>query len=324
MASQQCNVNTFVTFDLAVEKKAYALIWHDAERYKNVVIHLGVFHTVLSYLGALGKLMKGSGFEDIITEADLCASGSLDKMMNGKHYNRALRVHTIMLEALERLLFTAFEQNTGSVDVSDKLVVEAKELVTNLGSNAAETTLASQAFDQLFAQYKYFKEEVRAGRHGKTSQFWVQYMDRVWLLLRFLRATKMNDLDLHITCLQLYPLLFSMDHHNYVRYLTVYFISLLNLSDSHPGAESLLHNNSFSVCRSDVPASRTAVDLTIEQTINRHAKTRGGIVGFSRSLPAYYRWSVTRHHCASYVSATHDMADIGDLSNDSHKELTPA
>ncbi|KAK3732161.1 hypothetical protein RRG08_026543 [Elysia crispata] len=148
---------TFVTFDLAVAKKAYALIWHDAERYKNVVIHLGVFHTVLSYLGVLGKLMKGSGFEDIITEAGLCASGSLDKMMNGKHYNRALRVHTIMLEALERLLFTAFEQNTGSVDVSHKLVVEAKELVTNLGSKAAETTLASQAFDQLFAQYEYFK-----------------------------------------------------------------------------------------------------------------------------------------------------------------------
>ncbi|KAK3775301.1 hypothetical protein RRG08_030970 [Elysia crispata] len=135
----------------------------------------------------------------------------------------------------------------------------------------------------------------------------------------------MNDLDLHITCLQqLCPLLFSMDHHNYARYLTVYFISLLNLSDSHPGAESLLRNNGFSVCRSDVPASRTAVDLMIEQTINRHAKTRGGIVGFSRSLPAYYRWSVTRHHRASYVSATHDIADIGDLSNDSHKELTPA
>ena len=73
---------TFATFDLAVAKKAYALIWHDAERYKNVVIHSGVFHTVLSYLGALGKLMKGSGFEDIITEAGLCASGSLDKMMN--------------------------------------------------------------------------------------------------------------------------------------------------------------------------------------------------------------------------------------------------
>ena len=215
----------FVTFNLAVSKKAYALIWHDAERYKYVVIHLGVFHTVLSYLGALGKLMKGSGFEDIITEAGLCASGSLDKMMNGKHYNRALRVHTIMLEALERLLFTAFEQNTGSVDVSDKLVVEAKELVTNLGSNAAETTLASQAFDQLFAQYEYFKKEVRAGRHGKTSQFWVQYMDRVWLLLRFLRATKMNDLDLHITYLQqLFPLLFSMDHHNYARYLTIFHL----------------------------------------------------------------------------------------------------
>ena len=91
---------------------------------------------------------------------------------------------------------------------------------------------------------------------------------RVWLLLRFLRATKMNDLDLHITCLQqLCPLLFSMDHHNYARYLTVYFISLLNLSDSHPGAESLLRNDGFSVCRSDVPASRTAVDLRLNKPL---------------------------------------------------------
>ena len=26
-------------------------------------------------------------------------------------------------------------------------------------------------------------------------------MDKIWLVLRFLRATKLNDLDLHVACL---------------------------------------------------------------------------------------------------------------------------
>ncbi|GFO19344.1 hypothetical protein PoB_004584900 [Plakobranchus ocellatus] len=60
-------------------------------------------------------------------------------------------------------------------------------------------------------------------------------------------------------------------------------------------SKDLLQANGFSVSRSDTPASRTAADMTIEQTINKHAKTSGGIVRFNRSLPAYYRWCVTRH-----------------------------
>ena len=42
---------------------------------------------------------------------------------------------------------------------------------------------------------------------------------------------------------------------------------MLNLEKTHPGAEDLLKNNGFSVNRSDVPSSRNAVDITIEQTI---------------------------------------------------------
>ena len=42
-----------------------------------------------------------------------------------------------------------------------------------------------------------------------------------------------------------------------------------------------------------MPLSRNAVDITIEQTINRHAKSQGGIIGFNRNYAAYYRWCVT-------------------------------
>ena len=45
---------------------------------------------------------------------------------------------------------------------------------------------------------------------------------------------------------------------------------------------------------SDVLAGRCAIDMSKEQTINKDAKPRGAIIGFSRSLPTYRRLCVTR------------------------------
>ena len=59
-----------MTFDLAVAKKAYALVWQHPDTYKNVFIHLGVFHTMLSYLGALGKVMRGLGLKKLLLKQD--------------------------------------------------------------------------------------------------------------------------------------------------------------------------------------------------------------------------------------------------------------
>ena len=88
--------------------------------------------------------------------------------------------------------------------------------------------------------------------------------------------------------------------------------------------KELLRQGGFSVGRTSVPMSRTPIDLTIEQTINRHAKTKGGLIGFSTNRPVYYRWVVTRHNRASYVEATHSMAETSDNTSDSHQEMSPA
>ena len=145
-------------------------------------------------------------------------------------------------------------------------------------------------------------------------------MERHWLLLQLSLATKTNNLDLHISSLQsMCPLLFSVNHQQYAKYLSVYIMHLLNLPKE---AKVLLENNGFSVLRSRTTAGRTPVDLTIEQTVNKHAKSNGGIIGFSRSLPAYYRWTVTRHNRAQYVSAVLHMTDIETKSDENHKELS--
>lgn len=133
-------------------------------------------------------------------------------------------------------------------------------------------------------------------------------------------AIKTNDLSTYIVSLRdMCGLLFSSNHLHYSRYLPAYYMQLTNLESTHPGASSLLRSNGFSAARSSIPVCRNAMDLTIEQTINRSAKTAGGIVGFSRNHAAYYRWCVTRHRRAAYVDVTLNQLDMTDGCEDGHK-----
>lgn len=92
-----------------------------------------------------------------------------------------------------------------------------------------------------YTNYQTFLVEVGEGKLGKAAQFWVGYMKKVALVLRFQRATKKNNFDLHLACLEdMIPLYFACYHHNYARYLVVRLINLLYLQSTHPGAEELL------------------------------------------------------------------------------------
>ena len=172
--------------------------------------------------------------------------------------------------------------------------------------------------------FVHFKRNIRHGSLDKT--FLLNYMDKVWLILQFQRTTK--QLDMHMTSLLKMRRLFSSyDHLNYARSTAVYLLTLLNIPLSHPGADKRLKQNGFSVNRSDVPSSSNTVDIIIEQTINRQAKTHGGIVGFSQNHSAYYRWCITMHARASYQQTTMEMADMDKYHNQefiSHKELRPS
>lgn len=316
-------VHTFITLDLAAAIKAYAVQWH-SNKYQDIVINIGVFHTICSYFGCLGKLMAGSGFEDVLVESGICASGSIAKVMSGKHYNRAMRVHKIMMEALQRQLIKVFM----TMNPDKNPDAEGMKAIENLAENPSYSNLTSVndnlSCETFYSDYQTFLIEVREGTLGKTAQFWIGYMDKVSLILRFQRATKENNFDLHLACLEdMIPLFFACDHHNYARYLVVHILTLLNLQRTHPGAEELLRNNGFSVCRSQVPSSRNSVDITIEQTINRYAKCTGGIVGYSRNFWAYARWCITRHERAKYVELSFERASMLHTSDASHHDLQP-
>jgi len=95
-----------------------------------VVVHIGAFHTMCAYMGALGHMMSGTGFKEILIEADVCASGSIEKVLSGKHFNRAVRVHQRMLEAVEQFLWEEFQQIQLQGCNED-----ARQSLSNLASN---------------------------------------------------------------------------------------------------------------------------------------------------------------------------------------------
>jgi len=314
---------TFVTMDLAAAKIAYDIQWNNAVKFSKLIIHLGAFHIMCSYMGAIGTMMVGSGFEEILIESGMCASGSIVKVISGKHYNRAMRVHQHMIDALERMLLDVFIESLSAVDISsettifEKLVQISKVALAPSHSDVENSKECKDFIDE----FEVFKNKVRTGLLGKTAQFWLSYCDSVWILMRFQKAVKENNLALYIHSLrQMCPMLFSADHLFYARYLPLYYTQLKNIPQSHPGAQQLMENNGLSVARSTVPCSRNSIDITIEQTINRSAKTPGGVIGFSRNVSAYYRWCLTRHKRATYVDATFDRAfDLSSAENDAHK-----
>jgi hypothetical protein len=68
---------------------------------RQIILVLGGFHTEMSFLGAIGSLMDGSGLSEIISQ--VYAEGSVEQMLSGKAVARAVRAHFLVDSALNAI-----------------------------------------------------------------------------------------------------------------------------------------------------------------------------------------------------------------------------
>ena len=134
-------------------------------------------------------------------------------------------------------------------------------------------------FIKIFDLFKMYSE----ADNGPLKKFWRSYLEMVSLLLTFIRATREGNWSLHLECIrEMLPWYFAYDHVNYARYLPVYLLHMIQLPETHPEAQMMLENGEFGVQRTTEHGfAQLPIDQTIEQTLNRSMKTKGGIVGFS-------------------------------------------
>ena len=63
--------------DQALFAKAVEITWKDKERFSNIRLRMGTFHTICNALSILGKRSGDGGLKDICVEAELVAEGSI-------------------------------------------------------------------------------------------------------------------------------------------------------------------------------------------------------------------------------------------------------
>ena len=84
---------------------------------------------------------------------------------------------------------------------------------------------------------------------------------------------------------------------------------MLEPPDTHPEAYSLLSQGDFGVQRTTSHGfSQLPVDQTIEQTLKRNTKTKGGIIGLRLKKGAVQWWMLTAHARASFADRCREMA----------------
>ena len=279
----------------------------------------------MSFLSVFSKRFRDAGLLDIIVESMLVANGSVNAVLEGRHYNRAMMTHKVVSEALERLRFRSF---LTSVSDNEKEEIESilKRAVNLFPSNAFNEFANSETMTDVFRAYKDFLTAKCAA--SKTFAFWSSYLEMTHLLLSFIRAIRTSDWTLHLECVrQMLPWVAAYDRTFYARYLPIYWCEMTNLRTTHHTVFQSVELGQWTVQQQNrYPFSAVACDQVIEQTLNRDCKTSGGIKGISLNQNAVQRFilsqaeraAITRQ-CETMAGYHHDPRSKKDLDNTARK-----
>lgn len=74
-----------ITTDAGAASKFFQVVWNNQIEFKNVIIHFRDFHGMVEFFGIIDKYISGSGFEDVVYQADLCTSDGIKGVLSEKH-----------------------------------------------------------------------------------------------------------------------------------------------------------------------------------------------------------------------------------------------
>ena len=107
------------------------------------------------------------------------------------------------------------------------------------------------------------------------------------------------------------PFYFALNYSNYARYGSYYVQVLESIEQMYPGLKDMLKCKGLSVQAQEKYSLRTSIDQRGEQTINRDAKTSGGVKAFSTEEESVLKWCLNRSEQAKNTKALEDLCGLG-------------
>ena len=161
-----------VTINLTIYSKAKQIQWRHPDEFKHLVIRMGGFHIALHFLSVIGKKFEESGIADLLMESGLYGTTSTKALLKGKSYNRGLRVHKLIMEALLRLQWKAFCRwlENANTDTQQLEAVRVDQVQTNLIK--CKAAISEGQVKNVFDGLCDFTENL----HSQLFKFWNSYI----------------------------------------------------------------------------------------------------------------------------------------------------
>ena len=155
-----------------------------------IVVRIGGFHTLKSFLGCIGYIMADSGLEELIK---LVYPGDVTHISDGGSYYKALRAHFLIDAA-----FCCFilEEKVNDDELVDLEGYIDKCVNKNLGVNFKTKYIQdlSEKMNQLLKNLF---------SNSRTAALWVTYHNMITLVKDFIRAERLHAYNMHLSAVAL-------------------------------------------------------------------------------------------------------------------------
>ena len=138
----------FYVFNEAIYAKAAQTKYNNPEKFKPCVLMLGIFHTLMMYLGIIGKRFGDASLADLLVQSEVLVDGSVRGALSGKMYNRAVPYVKLLHEALSRILIEivneGIKETVEGIILLENLKREIDTLSCDLNENSLSTVIDSE------------------------------------------------------------------------------------------------------------------------------------------------------------------------------------
>ena len=209
-------------FDQAMYAKAMEVQWKHLEDFQGLVLRMGVFHTICNLLSIIGKRFGSAGLRDLAVESGIIAEGSITSVLEGRQYNRGVRLCKLAYECFFRLAWKEFclwldAHHAEESSHLNETLNAINSLHDDVTHEALEKVMQNGSVSLVISRFLQFLELLRTKR-GPLAAFWVSFLDMVNILLDLIRASREGDWLLHLSAVKrMIPWCFAYDKQNYSR-----------------------------------------------------------------------------------------------------------
>ncbi|GFN74416.1 hypothetical protein PoB_000092200 [Plakobranchus ocellatus] len=327
---------------------------------RSSILQLGGFHTQMSYLGTIGHLMTGSGLRGLLEM--MYTLDAVVHMLSGKAVAKAVRGHFLVDSVLNALLASstfdialpsvvseetdpattvidkrgeisaseceemeegdnACSKNKMKDDIDDAYLSSCLQLFDQVVKKevSAEVVASSQELDWIEAKFAETKSKLLTSR---ASRLWLQYVEMLDILRRFIKGERTGNRNLHLYFMkEMLPYLAASGHSLYAKSVYIYLQQMQTLQKQHPEVFSAFLADYHVRRRSDRFWAGLSTDIGIEQTLLRRMKSVGGLTsGRGMGDSQRTQWLLSRPACADMNSAVQEVTGSENTTSGQHAE----